>query len=160
MAFSHFFAIITFAALLYTVQGTKVRQCQFIQGKVANDSVTISACEAAPCKLRKKSDVLVSVKFTPENDIEKFVTLVHIKLVGIPFPFIGVDGVSACGKVFEMDGKTKASCPLKKGKQYIYQNSFKVLELYPTVRGVVHWSLHDAERKVDVACFEILVKIG
>ncbi|XP_073984816.1 Niemann-Pick type C-2b [Rhodnius prolixus] len=109
------------------------------QGKLANESVSISSCQEAPCKLRKKSDVIVSVRFTPENDIAKFLTHVHIKLLGIPFPFIGVDGVSACGKVFESDGKTKASCPLKKGKEYMYQNSFKVLEIYPTIeRRIEH----------------------
>jgi Niemann-Pick C2 protein len=57
---------------------------------------------------------------------------VHAKIVGVPFPFIGVDGTDACPEIFLPDG-SKAGCPLKAGQEYVYKNSFKVLEIYPRV---------------------------
>ncbi|KAK9503664.1 hypothetical protein O3M35_010178 [Rhynocoris fuscipes] len=152
-------ALVSFAVLLTATQATKVRKCSTFNGEIAADAISISACDGPPCKLRKKSEVLVNIKFTPETDIEKIVTTVNMKLLGIPFPFIGVDGTSACDKIFESDGKTKANCPLVKGKEYLYQNTFKVLEIYPNVKGVVHWGLHDPTTDKDASCFEILVRI-
>nr|AQM58369.1 venom protein family 7 protein 1 [Pristhesancus plagipennis] len=159
MSFKYIFPVLSLALLAYVVQATKVRTCPTFEGKLANESVSISACDGPPCKLRKKSDVIVNIKFKPEKDIEKIITSVNMKLLGIPFPFIGVDGTSACDKLYESDGKTKTKCPLVKGKEYVYQNSFKVLEIYPNVRGVVHWGLHDPAADKDTSCFEILAKI-
>jgi hypothetical protein len=73
-----------------------------------------------------------------------------------PFPFVGVDGVSACGNLFDESGQ-KASCPLQKGKTYIYKNSFKVLEIYPKIQLLVHWALQTGGK--DITCFEIPARI-
>jgi Niemann-Pick C2 protein len=78
-------------------------------------------------------------------------------LIGnLPFPFIGVDGVSACNNVFDESGN-KASCPLQKGQTYIYRNSFKVLEIYPKIQLVVHWALRSGNQ--DIICFEVPARI-
>lgn len=73
-----------------------------------------------------------------------------------PFPFIGVDGTSACNNVYDESGK-KVGCPLQKGKTYIYKNSFKVLELYPKIQLVVHWALKNGN--TDIICFEAPARI-
>lgn len=58
---------------------------------------------------------------------------VFANIVGVPFPFIGVDGSDACGQVYTADGKAKAPCPLKAGTEYLYKNNIDVLEIYPRV---------------------------
>lgn len=75
---------------------------------------------------------------------------------GIQIPWIGVDGVSACGNIFTEDGQ-KAPCPLKQGERYIYRNKFDVLQIYPRIQTVVHWALKSGGK--DVACFEVPVRI-
>ena len=60
-------------------------------------------------------------------------TEVHAKILGIPFPFIGVDNTNACGNIFLADASTKARCPLAAGQEYIYRNKFDILEIYPKV---------------------------
>lgn len=97
--------------------------------------------------------------FILESEIKRLTTKVSGIILGVPFPFIGVDGTSACNNVFETDGTTKASCPLKAGTEYIYKNSFPVLELYPNVDVIVHWALHDEDAKRDAACFQVPSKI-
>lgn len=77
--------------------------------------------------------------------------------MGIPLPFIGVDGTSACDKVFLEDGETKAECPLVAGQKYVYKNQFPVLQIYPKLSLVVHWAL--TSKNTDVVCFELPAKI-
>jgi Niemann-Pick C2 protein len=57
---------------------------------------------------------------------------VNAVIVGVPFPFIGVDGTDACPQIYLPDGN-KAGCPLKAGQEYVYKNSFKILDIYPKV---------------------------
>lgn len=76
---------------------------------------------------------------------------------GLSLPFPGVDGTSACNNIYDETGKNKVSCPLLKGKTYIYRNSFKVLELYPKIQLIVHWALK-ADNK-DIMCFEVNARI-
>lgn len=78
-------------------------------------------------------------------------------LIGaFPFPFVGVDGQSACPNIFD-EGGNKVGCPLEKGKTYIYRNAFKVLEIYPKIQLVVHWALKSGN--TDVICFEVPARI-
>jgi Niemann-Pick C2 protein len=51
----------------------------------------------------------------------------------------------------------KVSCPLEKGKNYVYKNSFPVHEIYPKIQVLVHWALKEGNR--DVSCFEIPARI-
>jgi Niemann-Pick C2 protein len=68
--------------------------------------------------------------------------------------------LGACNNFFEEDGVTKASCPLEKGKTYVYKNTFEILEVYPKVRVQVHWALTDAKTNKDIICFEIPARIS
>ncbi|KAG4067018.1 hypothetical protein HA402_000009 [Bradysia odoriphaga] len=68
-------------------------------------------------------------------------TSVYANVLNVPLPFIGVDGTSACDKLFKADGTTPSSCPLKAGETYVYKNSFPILEFYPKLNLVVHDSL-------------------
>lgn len=132
------------------------------------------------CKLRRKTVASVVLKFTPgklfinqtlftnchntknvstftEKDIKKLVTSVQAKILELPLPFPGVDGTSACNNVYEADGETKTSCPLKAGTPYVYKNSFEILEIYPQLSLVVHWALTSNNK--DVVCFELPARI-
>lgn len=95
--------------------------------------------------------------FFLDHDIERLQTNVYGEILGLPLPFVGVDGISACDKVFQSDGTTKAPCPLKKGVEYLYKNSFPILEIYPRVNPIVHWSI--SENGKDISCFEVPAKI-
>ncbi|GAB0087606.1 ecdysteroid-regulated 16 kDa protein [Sergentomyia squamirostris] len=156
------FSIITitfaFVCLVSLSEATQVRQCQ--EGgakKLESSDVSISNCEKPPCKLRRKSKVTIEQKFAPETDLKSLTTSVHAVILGLPLPFIGVDNTPACDHLFEEDGTTKAGCPLKAGKNYVYKNSFDVLEIYPKTNLVVHWALTHKDK--DITCFEIPAKI-
>lgn len=73
-----------------------------------------------------------------EKHTKQLRTRVFAILGGIPLPFLGVDGTSACGHVFLKDGTTKAGCPLKANNEYVYKNQFDVLAIYPTVSKVTY----------------------
>lgn len=88
---------------------------------------------------------------------------VNAKILGIPFPFLGVDNTSACGAVYLADGITKANCPLKAGEEYIYKNQFNILEIYPKASSSRRQTLNVVQRLVrqrdrDVLLFQ--VKVG
>lgn len=97
------------------------------------------------------------MKFTPDVEIKKLTTSVYANILSIPLPFLGVDGTSACEKVFLEDGTTQAGCPLKAGETYVYKNSFPILEIYPKLSLVVHWAL--TYKDDNIACFELPAKI-
>lgn len=120
------------------------------------DEVSLSSCKAGTCKLKRKTDVEIALKFRPDRDIKSLRTSVQALIGGFPFPFVGVDGQSACDFIFEENG-TKTRCPLKKGKTYVYKNSFKVLEVYPRIQLIVHWALKS--ENADVICFEVPARI-
>jgi len=82
---------------------------------------------------------------------------VHANVLGVPLPFVGVDGNSVCDKLFDKTG-AKASCPLKAGTEYLYKDSFKVLEVYPKIKVWVDWKLRDDKGKT-ILCFMVPVKI-
>ena len=90
------------------------------------------------------------------STVKQLTTHVQALINNFPFPFVGVDGTSACNNVFDEEGN-KLGCPLKKGKTYIYKNSFKVLEIYPKIQMVVHWALQTNNQ--DVMCFEVPARI-
>ena len=111
-------------------------------------------------------------------------TSVHATILGLPLPFIGVDGGNACDNIYTLENK-KVGCPLKAGTMYIYKNEFPIQSFYPTVRPnsrlwlflfsirfndstvsfknsqqvtlVVYWAL--VENGTPVTCFEIPSKI-
>ncbi|KAF6215862.1 hypothetical protein GE061_000197 [Apolygus lucorum] len=123
------------------------------------NKVKISACEEPPCRLRRKSVPEIRLAFRAERDLKHVRTHVSAAIAGIPFPFIGVDGTSACGKIFTADGKKKVECPLKKGQDYLYINSFKVLEQYPKIHVHIRWALTDPDTQKVISCFELPARI-
>jgi Niemann-Pick C2 protein len=58
-------------------------------------------------------------------------------ILGVPLPFIGVDGTDACPQIYDAEGEKKVGCPLKAGETYIYKNNINVLEIYPRVSILV-----------------------
>ncbi|XP_025833862.1 NPC intracellular cholesterol transporter 2 [Agrilus planipennis] len=152
------FAIFGFLfCLLVVSEATKVQQCE--NGPPLQDGqITISGCDKPPCRLRKKNTAHASFTFSPTEDIPKLSNTVFAQIVGIPFPFIGVDGTNACNQVYEADGETKASCPLKSGQKYVYKNKFDILDIYPRLKLVVHWALTAPGNK-DILCFEVPARI-
>lgn len=126
---------------------------------MADNEVSISNCKKGRCRLRKNTKVEIELKFTPDHDVNKLRTSVNAIIVGVPLPFIGVDGTSACNNLFLEDGETKTKCPLKAGTNYVYKNSFDVLSIYPSLPSLdVHWALSESESN-DLVCFEIPARI-
>lgn len=123
-----------------------------------NNRVTLSNCDKPPCLLKKKTTTTVELKFTPKEDIKKLTNAVFAEILGVPFPFIGVDGTNVCDKIFEASTGAKASCPLTAGTEYVYRDGFKILDVYPKIKVNVHWALRN-EKDKDVLCFEVPAKI-
>lgn len=57
---------------------------------------------------------------------------VFAMVLGVPLPFVGVDGTDASSNVFNLDG-SEAQFPLKAGQDYLYRNEFDILPVYPRV---------------------------
>lgn len=121
------------------------------------EHISISNCPKPPCRLRRKSTTVVEFRFTPDKDIKTLKNEVNAKILGIPFPFLGVDNTNACGQIFNTDG-SKAPCPLKSGTEYVYKNKFDILEIYPKVKVNVHWALV-SQNNERVLCFNVPAKI-
>ncbi|XP_014228936.1 protein NPC2 homolog [Trichogramma pretiosum] len=154
-------AIVTLAVcalLVALASATRVNECK--SGKAIEDTtkVQITNCETPPCKLKKRTKVQIVQRFTPNRDVQSVKTAVYATILGVPLPFVGVDGTDACGKVFNAADGSPAPCPLKKGVEYLYKNEFPILPIYPTVQLVVHWALEEPDKKV-VACFEVPSRI-
>lgn len=78
-------------------------------------------------------NIIVLIFLFAAFDTPTLINRVSAKIVGIPFPFIGVDGTDACKTIYKEDGMTLAGCPLKKGETYVFKNQFDILSIYPTV---------------------------
>lgn len=99
------------------------------------------------------------ITFT-DHDIEDVTNHVTALVFGVDVPFVGVDGQSICDKITTESGE-KASCPLKAGIKYVYNDTFPVLSFYPSVDVRVHWGLQDNGRnKEDIICFEVPARIA
>ncbi|CAG9761856.1 unnamed protein product [Ceutorhynchus assimilis] len=138
---------------------TQVNQCP--NGKIdkLQEKIKVGNCEKPPCRLRKNTKVPLTMKFIPEYNYKNLIQTVNANIMGIPFPFIGVDGTNACDKIYEEDEKTKNNCQFQKGKTYVFKDSIDVLQIYPRLKTVVHWSLTDSESGKDAICFEVPAKI-
>ena len=96
------------------------------------DPVNITQCNEPPCMLKKGRQVTITQKFVTDHDVQNLVTSVYAIILNIPLPFIGVNGKSACDKIYTLDGN-RASCPVKKDQVYMYKNTFDILPSYPVV---------------------------
>lgn len=74
-------------------------------------------------------------------DIKSLRNSVSANILGIPFPFVGVDGEDACRYISKSDG-TKPGCNLKAGEEYNYSNKIEVLKIYPKVRTILLETLY------------------
>ncbi|XP_029045758.2 ecdysteroid-regulated 16 kDa protein [Osmia bicornis bicornis] len=148
--------ILVFAALLVIASTTEVTKCGTGEKFEDSNQVKISGCDVPPCKLKRRTKYSIEEKFVPDQDVENLVNSVNAAILGVPLPFVGVDGTSACNSVFNADG-SPAGCSLKKGVEYIYKQEFPILQIYPTVSMVIHYELMDGNHSV--ACFEVPAKI-
>ncbi|BES90570.1 Hypothetical protein domain [Nesidiocoris tenuis] len=151
-------SLLVLTCLIPTILSTEVLQCKSKNFDLEN-SVNVTNCDKPPCVLKRKNTYTVNLKFSPDHDIKNVRTSVQGIIAGIPLPFLGVDGTSACGKIYDKDGKTPVKCPLEKGVQYTYINKFDILQVYPKVRVVVHWALVDQATNKDITCFEVNARI-
>ncbi|XP_046751008.1 NPC intracellular cholesterol transporter 2 homolog a-like [Diprion similis] len=135
---------------------TTVLECS--TGKVNRNpkAVSISKCDQPPCLLKRKTTIDVEQHFVPDRDVHSLKTSVNAAVLGVSLPFVGVDGSNACNQIYNVDG-SKASCPLTKGTEYVYKNSFPVLQIYPRIAVKVHWAL--TEGPDNIACFEVPAQI-
>ncbi|XP_045483841.1 NPC intracellular cholesterol transporter 2 [Harmonia axyridis] len=123
-----------------------------------DQEIQIGRCKKVPCRLRKGTAVKAQFKFKPAFDSPTLVNRVSAKIVGIPFPFIGVDGTDACKTVFDESGEKQVGCPLKKGQTYVFKDQFDILSIYPSIKLEVHWGLEGSTGD-NVVCFEVPARI-
>ncbi|CAL7951228.1 unnamed protein product [Xylocopa violacea] len=148
--------VLIFVALLAVANATEVNQCGTGETLEDSDRIKISGCDVPPCKLKRRTKATIEQKFVPDRDVQSLVNNVHAIVLGVPLPFVGVDGTSACENVFNADGTT-AGCALKKGTEYTYKREFSVLQIYPTISMVIHYALMEGNNTI--ACFEVPAKI-
>ncbi|KAI5643057.1 ML domain-containing protein [Phthorimaea operculella] len=120
--------IIVLAALCSFAVATTVEQCPGKSFEDLSDRVELTLCKSLPCKLKKGTTQHIIITFTPEKDFADVKNHITADVLGVPFPFVGVDGNSVCDKLTTKDGQ-KASCPLKAGTE--------ICALHPTWDGVL-----------------------
>lgn len=54
-------------------------------------------------------------------------------VMGVKQGYPGMDGADGCGSLYLMPDKTKTSCPVEKGKQYMYRAILPVKNTFPKV---------------------------
>ncbi|XP_041969567.1 NPC intracellular cholesterol transporter 2-like [Aricia agestis] len=143
-------------ALVAVVAAEKITPSEQCQGANFDDlrgRIQVSPCGKTRCKLRKGTDIHVHFRFNPTSEVKQLSNSVWATIGGIPLPFPGVDGSSACEHVSNAADDSSAPCPLAPGKEYKYENSFHVEDFYPEVGMRVHWGLNDGKK--DVICFEV-----
>lgn len=148
-------AVVCFAALA-VVTATNVRQCPNKNIPNLSDVVQLSPCKKVPCGLKRNSVQYITMKFTPDKDIDVLKNKVNAEVLGVPLPFVGVDGNSICDKLYTEDD-VKASCPVKAGTTYKYKDSFPVESYYPPIDVDIYWALLDGNN--EVMCFKVAAKI-
>lgn len=119
----------------------------------------IGDCTKHPCMIKRNTSIPVDIHFKLERDARQLFSNVHANIISIPFPFIGVDGSNVCDTLYDTDGKTKVSCPLKKDHVYRYINKFNILDRYPKIALTVHWSLNENKNSREIVCFDLPAKI-
>ncbi|XP_060525086.1 NPC intracellular cholesterol transporter 2 homolog a [Cylas formicarius] len=145
--------------LVAVASATQVSQCSSAKFDNLTDNVLIGNCDKPPCRLRKNTKIPLTLKFQPGSQVKNLKQTVNANLLGLEFPFIGVDGSDACDRIYEEDGKTQNNCNFQDGKTYIFKNTIDVLQIYPRVKTVVHWALTDPTTGKDALCFEVPAKI-
>ncbi|CAH1637771.1 unnamed protein product [Spodoptera littoralis] len=144
-------------ALLAAAAATNVNQCPGMDIPNLSENVQLSPCTKPPCRLKKGTNQSITIKFTPDKDLNEVKNGVSADIGGgVVVPFLGVDGNSICDKVFTENGD-KASCPLKSGTTYLYKDSFPIYAIYPPIKVKVHWELKDDHG--DITCFEVPARI-
>ncbi|XP_023935868.1 NPC intracellular cholesterol transporter 2 [Bicyclus anynana] len=152
-------AYITFAVVLalYAIAVrsdiTPAEQCPGQHFDGLEERIQVVPCSKSRCKLRKGTNTTVIFKFKTDSVVNKLTNDVYAIISGVPLPFIGVSGVSACPHVQRADSGAPAPCPLEPHQEYIYTNQFPILSFYPPVPLRVHWSLNNGT--ADIVCFEV-----
>lgn len=57
--------------------------------QLTDDDVKINNCKSSTCKLKRKTNAQITMKFTPDKDIKRLITTVNANILDVPFPFIG-----------------------------------------------------------------------
>ncbi|KYN27170.1 Protein NPC2 like protein [Trachymyrmex cornetzi] len=120
------------------------------------NQISISDCDKPECLLKQGSTIYIRIQLVPNRDIQNLINDVSALLFNKSLPFVGVDGTNACNNIYNVDG-SKADCPLQKGKEYVYENSFSILRIYPKVPLIVRYALREGNDIV--ICFEVPAKI-
>ncbi|KAL1512790.1 hypothetical protein ABEB36_002320 [Hypothenemus hampei] len=145
--------------VLAVCTATQVSQCPGENFDQLQEKITVGSCTKPPCRLRKNTRIHLTMKFQPEFDYKNLTQVVNANILGIAFPFVGVDGTPACDKIYEEDGETKNNCQFHKGKTYVFKDGIDVLQIYPKVKTVVHWAIVDKASGKNVICFEVPARI-
>ena len=96
--------------------------------------VRISNCNGGPCLLRKGTTATIEIDYIPGTNTNRVMTGAFGQIGGIPLPFIGTNGRSACDKIVSKRLRQSApGCQLAAGEVYTYSNSFPILNIYPSV---------------------------
>ena len=143
-------------ALVAAAAATDVLPCSSGSAEDLSKAVHLSPCKSVPCRLRKGTNQHIKINFTPDKDITNLKNSVEADVFGVKLPFVGVDNVSICDKIYTEDDQ-KAPCPLKAGQNYVYKDSFPVLSFYPSIDVKVFWALKNGKEKV--ICFEMPARI-
>ncbi|XP_047536770.1 NPC intracellular cholesterol transporter 2-like [Vanessa atalanta] len=145
--------LLAVAILVVRSDETPSEQCPGREFDNLRERIQVLPCGKSRCKLRKGTNTTVIFKFKPKKVVHKLTNDVYAMIAGVPLPFIGVAGVSACTQVKHADTGEAAPCPLEANKEYVYTNSFHIESFYPQIQLRVHWGLNDG--KEDVVCFEV-----
>jgi Niemann-Pick C2 protein len=62
--------------------------------QLRTDEVQVNNCQTGTCKLKRKTNATIMLKFVADHKYKEIKTTVYAKILELPLPFIGVDGTS------------------------------------------------------------------
>ncbi|XP_022332487.2 NPC intracellular cholesterol transporter 2-like [Crassostrea virginica] len=119
-----------------TADVINVKDCGSVSGVI--NQVDITPCPSEPCQFKKGVNATMQVEFTPKVDSEKYTSVLHGIIGGVPVPFPLNQGL--------------ISGPIKANSKIVYKNSLKVEQSYPKISLIAKLEIRDENNK-DLVCF-------
>ena len=128
------------------------RECGTKHVKI-ND-IEIEGCDGTPCKIRKGTNITVTIKFTPDQSYKDLINMacadMQVACVSFVFP-----NARVCNDL------VNATCPMEKKREYTEKVVFPMKEGFPTVRVSTRWTIDDPYRQDEMeACFMLDLDIS
>lgn len=130
---------------------TPFKLCEGAPTDLKVTGAVVPNCDAAPCEIKKGTNVSISITFTASKAFSTIQNKVYGEIAGVDVPFPGwpADQTDVC--------KLGVKCPTKAGQSYTEKVLLPVATSDPPITLVAKWKLTDGSNTL--GCLEVPLKI-